>query len=85
MKNISISLTDRHAAAIEAALATGHYASTSEVIRAALRAFFSDDIAPPADLIDRDIEAYQAACAAGESLLDRDAARARILAALADR
>jgi hypothetical protein len=35
----SISLTDRHAAEIDAMIAGGDYASVSEVIRAALRQF----------------------------------------------
>jgi Arc/MetJ-type ribon-helix-helix transcriptional regulator len=83
MKNVSISLTDTHAAAIEAELATGDYASVSEIVRAALRDFFDERHAPDRARIDADVAAYRAARARGEPLLSRDEARRRI-AALVD-
>ena len=46
MRTLSVELTDQHAAAIEAELATGDYASASEVVRAALRSFFAGDAHP---------------------------------------
>ena len=61
MKNVSISLTDQHAEAIEAQIAMGDYASVSEVIRAALRGFFNDNPAGVSQAqMDRDIEEYMA-------------------------
>ena len=79
MKNVSISLTDAHAAAIEAELATGDYASVSEIMRAALRDFFDDRHGPDLARVDADVAAYRAARARGEALLSPDAARRRIL------
>jgi Arc/MetJ-type ribon-helix-helix transcriptional regulator len=83
MKNVSISLTDAHAAAIEAELATGDYASVSEIVRAALRDFFDDRNGPDRARIEADVAAYRAARARGEPLLSREEARVRI-AALVD-
>ena len=78
MKNVSISLTDRHAAAIEAELAAGDYASVSEVVRAALRDFFDRPIGPSLAQIEADIARYRA----GTTLHDVDEARRRIKASL---
>lgn len=78
MKNVSISLTDQHAAAIEAELASGDYASVSEVVRAALREFLDRPVGPGLEQIDADIARYQA----GARLADRDEARRRIRAAI---
>ena len=58
MKNVSISLTDRHAAEIESAIASGEYASVSEVVRAALREFLGRLDGPDLKQIDADIAAY---------------------------
>lgn len=78
MKNVSISLTDRHAAEIEATLASGDYASVSEVVRAALREFLDRPVGPGLAQIDADIARYQA----GARLSDVDEARRRIRAAI---
>lgn len=78
MKNVSISLTDRHAAAIEAELASGDYASVSEVVRAALREFFDRAPGPRLHQIDADIARYRA----GTGLHDAAEARRRIAARL---
>lgn len=64
MKNVSISLTDHHAAAIEAELASGGFASTSEVIRAALRQYFETGFPSEAQMI-ADAEEVEAEIAAG--------------------
>lgn len=79
MKNISISLTDQHASEIEAQIASGDYASVSEVVRAALRQFLSPAPGTP-DLaqIDRDIEAYLVARKAGVPLLSPSDVRASL-------
>lgn len=74
MRNISISLTDRHATAIEAELASGDYASVSEVIRAALREFFDRPTVPPLDRIEADIARFRS----GTGLHDPTEARALI-------
>lgn len=84
MKNVSISLTDAHAAAIEAELATGDYASVSEIVRAALRDYFGDRHGPDRARIDADVAAYRAARARGEPLLSREEARRRIAALAGD-
>ena len=69
MKNVSISLTAQHAAEIEAQIASGDYASVSEVVRAALRAFLARGSAPDAAQIDRDIRNYLAVQDSGEALV----------------
>jgi putative addiction module CopG family antidote len=79
MRNVSVSLTDRHAAAIEAELASGDYASVSEVIRAALREFFDRPPGPPLDRIEADIARHRA----GTGLNSAAAARARVAERLA--
>jgi Arc/MetJ-type ribon-helix-helix transcriptional regulator len=84
MKNVSISLTDAHAAAIEAELATGDYASVSEIVRATLRNFFTERHAPDRARIDADVAAYRVARARGEPLLSREEARQRIAALAGD-
>jgi putative addiction module CopG family antidote len=61
MKNVSISLTDQHAAQIDAHIASGDYASVSEVIRAALRGFLNPVQGPGLAQIEREIEIYRAA------------------------
>jgi antitoxin ParD1/3/4 len=78
MKNISISLTDQHAALIEAAVASGDYASASEVVRTALRDLFQTDLLPPADAMVAEIDAMDREIAAGQSLLGIDEVRAEI-------
>ena len=79
MKNVSISLTDRHAAEIELEFASGDYASVSEVVRAALREFLGRGAPDPGpEQIDRDIARYLAEHAAGVPLIDADTAQARI-------
>lgn len=84
MKNVSISLTDRHAAEIEMQIAAGDYASVSEVVRAALREFFERAPGPAPEQLDRDIARYRAARDAGAPLIDAAAAERRILARLAE-
>ncbi len=78
MKNVSISLTDQHAAAIDAELASGDYASVSEVVRAALRDFLDRPSGPSLKQIDADIARYQA----GTTLHSVDEARRRIAASI---
>ena len=80
MKNVSISLTDRHAAEIELEIASGDYASVSEVVRAALREFLGRAPAPGPEQVDRDIARYLAERAAGVPLVDVETAEARIRA-----
>ena len=75
MKNVSISLTDRHAAEIDAMIATGDYASVSEVIRAALREFMNVPPGPSMEQIERDIAEYRAAEARGERFYTIDEMR----------
>ncbi|MFW5833676.1 MAG: ribbon-helix-helix domain-containing protein [Pseudomonadota bacterium] len=78
MKNISISLTDQHAALIEAAVASGDYASASEVVRTALRELFQVDLLPEVDVMVAEIDAMDREIAAGRSLLAVDEVRAEI-------
>ncbi len=81
MKNVSISLTDHHAAQIELEIASGGYASVSEVIRAALREFLDRPLDQPSlDQIERDIDAFLADEAAGKPLIPIDEAEAWIMA-----
>ena len=68
MRNITVSLTDHHAAPIEAAVASGDYASASEVVRTALRELFRADLLPPVDLMVAEIDAMDE-IAAGQRLL----------------
>jgi len=75
MKNVSISLTDQHAAAIEAEIATGDYASVSEVIRAALRDYFDRAPHPDTEAMLADVVAVEAELDAGGALLDAEATR----------
>ncbi|MTI02885.1 type II toxin-antitoxin system ParD family antitoxin [Roseibium sp. RKSG952] len=82
MKNVSISLTDHHAAEIDACIATGDYASVSEVVRTALREFLSRGMVPDARQIDHDIAEYLESQRNGERLLSADAAKRDILGAL---
>ncbi len=69
MKNVSISLTDQHAAEIQAEIATGDYASVSEVIRAALRDFMDRPIGPSHAQMEKDYLEYRARLDAGEEVL----------------
>jgi antitoxin ParD1/3/4 len=78
MKNISVSLTDQHAALIEAAVASGDYASASEVVRTALREWFRTDLAPPVEAMVAEIDAMDREIAAGRDLLDLDEVRREI-------
>jgi putative addiction module CopG family antidote len=83
MKNISISLTDQHAAEIEAVIATGDYASVSEVIRSALREFLNAPVGPSAKRMEQDFLAYRARVDAGEQeFVSGDAAFADIITKL---
>lgn len=75
MKNISISLTDQHAAEIDAQIASGDYASVSEVVRAALREFLSRGATPDGAQIDRDIADYLEGQARGQALTSGAEAR----------
>ena len=77
MKNISISLTDHHAAAIEAELAGGGFASTSEVIRAALRAYFDPGLPSEEQMLADALEA-EAEVAAGGKTYSADEMRQHI-------
>ena len=85
MRNVSISLTDQHAAAIESEIASGDYASVSEVVRAALREFLARAPGPDVDIVQRDIAAYLASRDEGRALVDAKTARARLRAAVAGR
>jgi putative addiction module CopG family antidote len=75
MKNVSISLTDRHASEIDALIATGDYASVSEVIRAALREFMNAPLGPGMAQIEKDIAEYRAGLARGDRLYNLDELR----------
>ena len=84
MKNVSISLTDQHAAALEAEIASGDYASLSEVVRAALREFFARSPGPDeAQMLD-DFQEMQAGLERGDKLLDADEALSEVRRALAE-
>lgn len=78
MKNVSISLTDQHASEIEAQVASGDYASVSEVIRAALRDFLGKAPGPDLEQIDRDIANYRRSLDAGDPLVSPSEARDRL-------
>jgi putative addiction module CopG family antidote len=78
MKNVSISLTDQHAAEIAATIATGDYASVSEVIRAALRDFLRGPAWPGPEQIERDILAYEEGKARGDRTYSIDEVMAQI-------
>ena len=80
MKNVSISLTDQQAAQIELEIASGGYASVSEVIRAALREYLDRPPGPSLAQIERDIDAFLAEQAAGAPLHPIDAAFEKIRA-----
>jgi putative addiction module CopG family antidote len=82
MKNVSISLTDQHASEIEAQIASGDFASVSEVVRAALRDFLARPPGPSLDQINNDIAAYRSALESGEELMDVKSVKARIHAAV---
>lgn len=82
MKNISISLTDQHAAALEAEVASGDYASVSEVVRAALRDFLDRSSRPSDAQMIADHEAMLAGLERGDALLDANETLDAIRAAL---
>jgi len=82
MKSVSISLTDQHVAAIEAEIASGDYASVSEVVRAALRDFLDRASHPGEQQMIADFNAMEAELAAGGSLLDTDDVRSQVRALL---
>lgn len=78
MKNISVSLTDQHAALIKVAVASGDHASASEVVRTALRELFRADLLPPVDAMVNEIDAMDREMAAGNGLLGLEVVRAEI-------
>ena len=78
MQNVTISLTDQHAELVEAAVASGDYASASEVVRAALRDHFAADPLPPVDGMVAEIDAMDREIAKGQDLLGLDQLRAEI-------
>jgi putative addiction module CopG family antidote len=79
LKNISISLTDQHAAEIQACIASGDFASVSEVIRAALREFLNAPIGPSMEQINKDIREFEAHMAAGGKTYTIEEVRQNIL------
>ena len=79
MKNISISLTDQHAAEIDAMIRGGDFASVSEVIRAALREFMRVPGGPSLEQIERDFRKYEAYVASGGRLYTVEEAREQLL------
>jgi antitoxin ParD1/3/4 len=78
MRNVTVSLTDQHAALIEAAVASGDYASASEVVRTALRELFRADLLPPVDAMVGEIDAMDREIAAGRGLLGVEEVREEI-------
>ncbi len=84
MKNTSISLTDQHAAEIQACIASGDYASVSEVIRAALREFLAVPNGPSMEQIDKDIREYEGSMARGDRLYTMDEVMEHIRADLSE-
>jgi Arc/MetJ-type ribon-helix-helix transcriptional regulator len=66
MKIVSIRLSEERAAAVEAAVATGGYASPDELVEAALDAFLTEGGGPSADALEADIDAFEARRQAGE-------------------
>jgi putative addiction module CopG family antidote len=78
LKHVQIDLTDHHAAEIEAAVASGDFASASEVVRAALRAFFAGEPVPAVAEMAAEIDAMDAEIARGEPLLSVEDARAEL-------
>jgi len=81
MKIVSITLSERRAADIDAALASGDYASVSELVDAALNLFLATD-GPSQDQVEADIDAYEAARARGERGIPGDEAFDGILSKL---
>jgi putative addiction module CopG family antidote len=84
MKNTSISLTDQHAAEIQACIASGDYASVSEVIRAALREFLAVPNGPTMEQIDRDIREYEESMARGDRMYTIDEVMEHVRADLSE-
>jgi Arc/MetJ-type ribon-helix-helix transcriptional regulator len=81
MKKVSISLTEEHAAFIEAEVAAGDFASISDVIAAALHEFFERPAnGPSEEQMLADIDAAEAELAAGGELLDAEAVHQRLRA-----
>jgi putative addiction module CopG family antidote len=78
LKHLEIDVTDHHAAEIEAAVASGDFASASEVVRAALRAFFGGEPVPAVAEMEAEIDAMDAEIARGESLLSVEDVRAEL-------
>jgi Arc/MetJ-type ribon-helix-helix transcriptional regulator len=81
MKIVSIKLSDRRAADIDTALASGDYTSISELVDAALEVFLTTD-GPSHDRVEADIDAYEAARARGERPIPGDEAFDGILSNL---
>ena len=82
MKTVSITLSERRAADIDAVLASGDYASMSELVDAALDVFLAPNDAPSLERLAADIDEFEERCARGERLIPGQEAFDSILAAL---
>jgi Arc/MetJ-type ribon-helix-helix transcriptional regulator len=81
MKTVSITLSERRAADIDAALASGDYASVSDLVDAALNLFLASNDAPSLERLAADIDEFEERCARGERLIPGDEAFDSILSA----
>lgn len=84
-RQLSITLPNEMADALRARVASGAYATESEVIRDGLRALFARDEAVEAWLRDEVSGAYDALLADPGSAISADEVRARLAAKHADR
>ncbi|CAN5697830.1 hypothetical protein BH23PSE1_BH23PSE1_07860 [soil metagenome] len=66
MKTVSITLSERRAADVDAALACGDYATVSDLVDAALKVFLAPSDGPSLEQIEADIDAFEAGGARGE-------------------
>jgi Arc/MetJ-type ribon-helix-helix transcriptional regulator len=82
MRTFPLILSERRAAEVDAALASGSFASVSELVDAALDAFLATGDAPDPDRVAADIDDYRERRARGEAPLPADAAFEALLATL---
>jgi Arc/MetJ-type ribon-helix-helix transcriptional regulator len=82
MKMVSITLSERRAADIDAALASGDYASVSELVDAALDLLLASNEPPGPERLAADIDEFEARRAGGERPIPGDEAFDGILSAL---
>jgi Arc/MetJ-type ribon-helix-helix transcriptional regulator len=81
MKTVSITLSERRAADVDAALASGDVASVSDLVEAALDIFLASKQAPDLERLAADIDEFEEGCARGEQPIPGDEAFDGILSA----